>query len=61
MLKLLGLSKVKDTKLPLVSHYGGIEQSWLLVFSEQGYQREKKTLEKKLIIKDQGLKNIFGI
>lgn len=30
------------------SSYGGIEQRWLLVFSEQAYQREKKTLEKKL-------------
>jgi transposase len=30
------------------SAYGGIEQRWLLVFSEQAYQREKKTLEKKL-------------
>ncbi|HNA62236.1 MAG TPA: hypothetical protein PKW79_04090 [Rhabdochlamydiaceae bacterium] len=30
------------------SYYGGIEQRWLLVFSEQAYGREKKTLEKKL-------------
>ena len=30
------------------SCYGGIEQRWLLVFSEQAYEREKKTLEKKL-------------
>lgn len=30
------------------SHYGGIEQRWLLVYSEQAYTREKKTLEKKL-------------
>lgn len=30
------------------SNYGGIEQRWLLVYSEQAYQREKKTLEKKL-------------
>ena len=40
----------------LVSHYGGIEQRWLLVFSSQAYQREKKTLEKKLIGEDQKLK-----
>ena len=40
----------------LVSHYGGIEQRWLLVFSSQAYQREKKTLEKKLIVEDQKLK-----
>jgi transposase len=30
------------------SSYGGIEQRWLLIFSEQAYQREKKTFEKKL-------------
>lgn len=42
-----------------VSNYGGIEQRWLLVFSEQAYDREKKTLEKKLIKKDAALKNIL--
>ena len=30
------------------SHYGGVKQRWLLVFSEQASQREQKTLEKKL-------------
>lgn len=30
------------------SRYGGVDQRWLLVYSEQAYQREKKTLEKKL-------------
>lgn len=30
------------------SHYGEIEQRWLLVYSAQAYQREKKTLAKKL-------------
>ena len=25
-----------------VSNYGGIEQHWLLVFSEQAYEREKR-------------------
>lgn len=30
------------------SSYGGIEQRWLLVYSEQAYRREKATLEKKL-------------
>lgn len=30
------------------SVYGGIPQRWLLVFSEQAYHREKKTLEKKI-------------
>jgi transposase len=31
------------------SSYGGIEQRWLLVFSEHAYHREKKTLEKKIV------------
>jgi len=31
------------------SSYGNIRQRWLLVFSEQAYAREKKTLEKKII------------
>jgi transposase len=30
------------------STYGGIQQRWLLVFSEQAHEREKKTLEKKI-------------
>lgn len=38
------------------SLYGGIEQRWLLCFSEQAYQREKKTLEKKLAKEDEKLK-----
>ena len=38
------------------SSYGDIEQRWLLVFSEQAYQREKKTLEKKLTKEDKKLK-----
>jgi transposase len=29
-------------------NYGGIEQRWLIIHSEQAYQREIKTLEKKL-------------
>ena len=31
------------------SNYGDVEQRWLLVYSEQAYQREKKTFEKKLL------------
>ena len=31
------------------SSYGDIKQRWLLVYSEQAYQREKKTFEKKLL------------
>lgn len=38
------------------SFYGGIEQRWLLVFSEQAFQREKKTLEKKLEREEEALK-----
>jgi len=30
------------------SSYGNVEQRWLLVFSEQAYKREEKTLKKKL-------------
>ncbi len=40
-----------------VSHYGGLEQRWLLISSVQAYQREKKTLDKKLKDKDDRLKN----
>ncbi len=39
-----------------ISHYGNVEQRWLLVYSEQAYEREKKTLEKKLKGKDEALK-----
>jgi transposase len=38
------------------SFYGGIEQRWLLVFSEQAYEREKNTLEKKLKREEEELK-----
>jgi len=30
------------------SNYGDIEQRWLLVYSQQSYEREKQTFEKKL-------------
>jgi transposase len=30
------------------SKYGGVKQRWLLVYSQQGYDREKKTFERKL-------------
>jgi len=39
-----------------ISHYGGVEQRWLLVFSQQAYLREEKTLEKKLVAGDLKLK-----
>jgi len=38
------------------SSYGGIKQRWLLVFSEQAYHREKKTLDKKIIREAESLK-----
>jgi len=38
------------------SMYGGIPQRWLLVFSEQTYQREQKTLEKKIEKEREALK-----
>jgi transposase len=38
------------------SNHGGVKQRWLLVFSEQAYMREKKTLEKNLKTKDVALK-----
>ena len=33
---------------PQTSCYGGIEQRWLLIYSEQAYQREKKTFDRRL-------------
>ena len=41
------------------SFYGGIEQRWLLVFSEQAYEREKKTLEKKLEREEEKLQQVL--
>lgn len=32
----------------VLSNYGGINQRWLLVFSEQAYEREKKTLIRRI-------------
>jgi transposase len=42
-----------------ISHYGGVEQRWLLIYSAQAYQREKKTLEKKLTKKESELSKIL--
>lgn len=39
-----------------LSHHSGIKQRWLLVYSEQAYQREKKTLERKLAKQGDSLK-----
>lgn len=41
------------------SFYGGIEQRWLLVFSEEAYKREKNTLEKKLKREEEELKQVL--
>lgn len=41
---------------PFTSHYGGMEQRWLLVHSDQAEKRERKTLEKNLTKKDESLK-----
>lgn len=38
------------------SNYGGQNQRWLLIYSEQAYQREKKTFEKKLEKQSEALK-----
>jgi transposase len=38
------------------SSYGGINQRWLLVSSEQAYNREKKTFEKKIVKEEEKLK-----
>jgi transposase len=38
------------------SAYGGVKQRWLLVFSEQAYKRERKTLENKLMKQEETLK-----
>lgn len=41
------------------SHYGGIQQRWLLVYSEQAYQREIKTFEKLLSKKEKQLDKVL--
>lgn len=39
-----------------ISVYGNVPQRWLLVYSEQGFAREKKTLERKLATQEAQLK-----
>lgn len=41
------------------SNYGGLKQRWLLVYSEQAYQREKKTLERNIEIKSEVLQKLL--
>ena len=38
------------------SNYGGINQRWLLVYSEQAYKREAKTFERNLVKREEVLK-----
>jgi transposase len=38
------------------SKYGGVTQRWLLVFSQQAFDREKKTFDKRLLKKTESLK-----
>jgi len=40
----------------MVSHYGDLEQRWLLVSSEQAYKREKKTLDRRIMKEEEALK-----
>ncbi len=37
------------------TNYAGIEQRWLLVFSEQAYKREAQTLQKRLARQEEAL------
>ena len=43
------------------SYYGDIEQRWLIISSEQAYQREKKTFEKNLPGRKKNLKKPVGV
>lgn len=40
-----------------ISEYGGIQQRWILCFSQNAFSREKKTLERKFLKKKETLKN----
>jgi transposase len=39
----------------LLSNYGGVQQRWLMVFSQKAYERESKTLDKKIVTEKEGL------
>lgn len=43
-----------------LSVHGNVPQRWLLVYSEQGYAREKKTVEKNLAKEEEQLKKDIG-
>ena len=43
-----------------ISNYGDIAQRWLLVYSEQAYQREQKTFERKLLKQQEKLEKELG-
>jgi transposase len=40
---------------PIISHYGGVEQRWIIVHSEQAHKRESITFEKKIKKKEKEL------
>jgi transposase len=40
----------------VASNYGGMEQRWLLVHSDQAYKREKKTFDRRVAKEEEGLK-----
>lgn len=44
---------------PFSSNYGDIQQRWLLVFSQDSFEREQKTVEKNIKKKDGELKNLL--
>ena len=44
---------------PFSSNYGEVEQRWLLVYSEQAFQREQKTVEKRLKAKEDRLQKVL--
>jgi hypothetical protein len=45
LLVLIGEGRVGYQIADFKSNYGGVAQRWLLVYSEQAYQREKATLD----------------
>ena len=44
---------------PFASNYGGVQQRWLLVFSQAAFARESKTIEKNIRKKDDELKTLL--
>lgn len=44
---------------PFTSNYGDIKQRWLLIFSQDSFEREQRTVEKNIIKKDNNLKALL--